>query len=81
MSEQKNQEILSLDRLSQLEKMGVTKRSHAEMIFTLECLGYKKEAKSMLMAATNLYINQSYVSKLFNKYFVFIWEQDKSFCI
>lgn len=81
MSEQKNQEILSLDRLSQLEKMGVTKRSHAEMIFTLECFGYKEEAKSMLMAATNLYVNQSYVSKLFNKYFVLLWEQDNSFCI
>ena len=46
MLEHKNQEILSLDRLSQLEKMGVTKRSHAEMIFTLECMGYKQEAKA-----------------------------------
>jgi len=81
MSEQKNQEILSLDRLSQLEKMGVTKRSHAEMIFTLECLGYKEEAKSMLRATTNLYINQKYVMNLFQKYFLMILETDDTFCV
>ena len=81
MFEHRNQEILSLDRLSQLEKMGVTKRSHAEMIFTLECMGYKQEAKTMLMATTNLYINQKYVSNLFQKYFLMILEVDDTFCI
>lgn len=81
MSEQKNQEILSLDRLSQLEKMGVTKRSHAEMIFTLECTGYKKEARAMLYAATNLFISYDLVFKLFQKYYVMLMEQDSQFCI
>jgi hypothetical protein len=81
MSEQKNQEILSLDRLSQLEKMGVRKRIHAKMIFTLECAGYKKEARAMLYAATNLFISYDLVFKLFQKYYVMLMEQDSQFCI
>lgn len=76
-----NLEFSNLDRLTQLERMGVTRPSHAKMIFTLECMGYNEEAKTMLMATTNLYINQKYVRNLFQKYFLMILELDDTFCV
>jgi hypothetical protein len=81
MLEKRNLEFSNLDRLTQLERMGVTRPSHAKMIFTLECMGYKEEARTMFMATTNLYINQKYVRNLFQKYFLMILEFDNTFCV
>ena len=76
----RNQEFQQLDRVTQIERMGVARRSHAKLIFALESYGYTKEANALLYAETNIYLNSKYVLRLFSKYYLLL-EQDYDLAI
>lgn len=71
----RNQEFQQLDRVTQIERMGVARRSHAKLIFALESYGYIKEANTLLYAETNIYLNQKYVLRLFSKYYLLLEQE------
>lgn len=77
----RNQEFQQLDRVSQIERLGVARRSHAKLIFALECYGYNKEAIALLSAETNIYLNPKYVLRLFSKYYLLLLEQNYDLAI
>lgn len=81
MSESRNAQLHSLDRIAQFEQMGVRRLSYAKLIFALECFGYMKEAKTMLYAATNLYLNPKYPLLFFRRYSLMLLEKDETFFV
>ncbi len=73
--ENRNIEIQDMDRITQIERMGV-RHYRAEFIFKLECLGRFKEAKSLLYAATNVYLNPKYELALQMKYWMMLTNEE-----
>lgn len=68
--EHRNSEYQELDRLTQLERMGISSYSKRELIFKLECRGKHKEARLLIKAITNPYLNSKYANDLFQRYWV-----------
>lgn len=68
--DQRNVEFQGLDRLTQLERMGISSYLKRELIFRLECLGKHKEASLLIKAITNPYFNSKYANRLFQSYWV-----------
>lgn len=75
--EHRNIEFQMMDRITQIERMGV-RHYRAELIFKLECLGRFKEAKSLLYAATNVYLNPKYELYLANKYWLMLPDEEQN---
>lgn len=68
----KNQELSSLDRLSQLEKLGIASYSKRELIFRLECASMHSEARKLIKAVTNPFFSSELANKLYQKYWIML---------
>lgn len=75
----KNQELLSLDRLSQLEKLGIASYSKRELIFRLECANMHNEAIKLIKAITNPFFSSDIAHKLYQKYWIMLDQLDAEF--
>lgn len=65
----RNSEFQNLNRFEQLERMGVSRRSHQEIIFNLECANKTKEATSLIKAVTNPYLSIDLANRLAMRYY------------
>lgn len=70
--EHRNSENLEFDRLTQLERMGISSYSRRELIFRLECQGKHKEARLLIKAITNPYFHSKYANRLFQRYWIML---------
>ena len=70
--EHRNSEYQELDRLTQLERMGISSYSKRELIFRLECQGKHQEARLLIKAITNPYFNSKYANRLFQRYWIML---------
>lgn len=65
----RNSEFQNLNRFQQLERMGISRRSHQEIIFNLECANKTKEATSLIKAITNPYLSLNLANRLAMRYY------------
>ena len=72
----KNQELSSLDRLSQLERLGIASYSKRELIFRLECASMHNEARKLIKAVTNPFFSPDLAKKLYQKYWIILDQLD-----
>ncbi len=68
----KNQELSNLDRLSQLERMGIASFSKRELIFKLECANLHNEARKLIKAVTNPFFSTDLANKLYQQYWIML---------
>ncbi len=72
----KNQELSSLDRLSQLERLGIASYAKRELIFRLECAAMYNEARKLIKAITNPFFSTKIANKLYQEYWIMLDQKD-----
>mgnify|MGYP000311198062 CR=1 FL=1 len=75
----KNQELSSLDRLSQLERLGIASYSKRELIFRLECANMHNEARKLIKAVTNPFFSSDLANKLYQQYWIMLDQLDAQY--
>lgn len=65
----RNSEFQNLNRFQQLERMGISRKFHQEVIFNLECANERKKATSLIKAITNPYVSVDLANSLVYRFY------------